>query len=88
MNRFRLKACGRCGGDLAQDEGDWICLQCGTYYYVGLYPSANFGPAKWLRQPPDEKAARAARPEPAAFPLSAPVFGWLLGALIAGAGPS
>jgi hypothetical protein len=19
------------------DDGDWICLQCGTYYYVGLY---------------------------------------------------
>ncbi len=20
------------------DDGDWICLQCGTYYYTGLYP--------------------------------------------------
>ena len=19
------------------DEGDWLCLQCGTYYYTGLY---------------------------------------------------
>ncbi len=19
------------------DDGDWICLQCGTYYYVDLY---------------------------------------------------
>ena len=35
--RFRLKGCKKCGGDLALDEGDWICLQCGTYYYVHLY---------------------------------------------------
>ena len=34
---YRLKACRKCGGDLAFDEGDWICLQCGVYYYVGLY---------------------------------------------------
>lgn len=38
MNWFCLKACTKCGGDLAVDEGDWICLQCGTYYYTGLYP--------------------------------------------------
>lgn len=37
MTQFRLKACAKCGGDLALDQGDWICLQCGTYYYVGLY---------------------------------------------------
>ncbi|MYC28883.1 MAG: hypothetical protein F4X65_02180 [Chloroflexi bacterium] len=37
MDYFRLKACGRCGGDLARDDGDWICLQCGAYSYVGLY---------------------------------------------------
>jgi hypothetical protein len=37
MTQFRLKACAKCGGDLALDEGDWICLQCGTYYYIGLY---------------------------------------------------
>jgi hypothetical protein len=24
---------------LALDDGDWICLQCGTYYYTGLYQS-------------------------------------------------
>jgi hypothetical protein len=35
--RFRLKGCKKCGGDLALDDGDWICLQCGTYYYVDLY---------------------------------------------------
>ena len=51
MDYFRLKACGRCGGDLARDDGDWICLQCGAYSYVGLYLqddtplSAGMGPA-------------------------------------------
>ncbi len=37
MNWFCLKACTKCGGDLAVDDGDWLCLQCGTYYYTGLY---------------------------------------------------
>jgi hypothetical protein len=37
LAQFRFKACTKCGGDLAMDDGDWICLQCGTYYYVGLY---------------------------------------------------
>jgi predicted nucleic acid-binding Zn-ribbon protein len=38
MNLYRLRACLKCCGDLAHDDGDWICLQCGTYYYTGLYP--------------------------------------------------
>ncbi len=33
-DRFLLKACVRCGGDLALDDGDWQCLQCGRYYYA------------------------------------------------------
>ena len=37
MNWFRLKTCIKCQGDLAADHGDWLCLQCGTYYYTGLY---------------------------------------------------
>ena len=37
MNWYRLKTCIKCQGDLAADHGDWICLQCGTYYYTGLY---------------------------------------------------
>ena len=28
-----FKACGKCGGDLMADEGDWRCLQCSRYYY-------------------------------------------------------
>jgi hypothetical protein len=39
--RFRLKGCKKCGGDLALDDGDWICLQCGTYYYVHLYDKSG-----------------------------------------------
>ncbi len=29
----QLKSCGKCGGDLVQDTGDWRCWQCGRYYY-------------------------------------------------------
>ena len=36
MRIFRLGACLKCRGDLAYDEGDWLCLQCGVYYYTGL----------------------------------------------------
>ena len=41
MNWFRLKGCAKCGGDLVLDDLDWLCLQCGTYYYTGLYQSKN-----------------------------------------------
>lgn len=43
MNCFKLRSCGKCRGDLALDEGDWLCLQCGTYYYTGLYPGSWVG---------------------------------------------
>ena len=39
---YRLGACLKCHGDLAHDKGDWICLQCGVYYYTGLYDSSRF----------------------------------------------
>ena len=49
--RFHLKGCAKCGGDLVVDELDWLCLQCGTYYYTNLYQrrphgggEAAFGP--------------------------------------------
>lgn len=38
---FLFKGCKKCSGDLASDDGDWICLQCGTYYYVGLYQAGR-----------------------------------------------
>ena len=41
MKIYRLKACGKCGGDLARDSDDWICLQCGSYFYIGLYSGAE-----------------------------------------------
>lgn len=43
MNCFKLGSCGKCRGDLTLDEGDWLCLQCGTYYYTGLYPGSWVG---------------------------------------------
>lgn len=42
MGLFRFKACRKCRGDLVLDEGDWLCLQCGTYYYTGLYRRPGF----------------------------------------------
>ena len=51
MNRFHLKACAKCQGDLVLDEGDWLCLQCGTYYYIGLYRKQS------LFQQPQQRAA-------------------------------
>ena len=41
MTWFRLKGCAKCGGDLILDELDWLCLQCGTYYYTDLYQRKN-----------------------------------------------
>lgn len=43
MNLYRLGVCLKCRGDLAYDYGDWICLQCGAYYYTGLYPGNQSG---------------------------------------------
>ena len=58
MNLYRLGACLKCRGDLAYDHGDWICLQCGTYYYTGLYvenrPETPVAGLFILRQAQDE----------------------------------
>ena len=45
MNIYRLGVCLKCHGDLALDEGDWICLQCGVYYYTGLYSNSAAQPS-------------------------------------------
>jgi hypothetical protein len=50
VNWFKLRSCGKCRGDLALDEGDWLCLQCGTYYYTGLYPGSGARPAPLTHQ--------------------------------------
>ena len=65
MNWFRLKTCIKCQGDLAADQGDWLCLQCGTYYYTGLYqlPSHTGDsvppPDPITSRQPDERSLRA-----------------------------
>ena len=55
MNHYRLKACRRCGGDLVRDETDWICLQCGSYSYVGLYSEPVRPLAMFLESPENSK---------------------------------
>ena len=60
MTQFRLTACAKCGGDLALDEGDWICLQCGTYDYAGLYRHNESQPHQWPKLSlPREKSGSA-----------------------------
>ena len=56
MNNYILKGCRSCGGDLAKDCDDWICLQCGRYSYVGLYsqpesPVRTVSPLSIKRRP-------------------------------------
>jgi len=55
VNCFKLRSCGKCRGDLVLDEGDWLCLQCGTYYYTELYPGS------WARVRPAPLTPRWAR---------------------------
>lgn len=33
---WRFKSCSKCGGDLAQEEDDWRCWQCGRYRFSRL----------------------------------------------------
>ncbi len=57
MNWFRFKACVKYRGDLVPDEEDWLCLQCATYYYTGLYQGttpAKIQPMERI-SPPEEK---------------------------------
>ncbi len=62
MKNYLLKACKKCGGDLARDWGDWICLQCGAYCYVGLYAPD--------RRPGQRPAAAANPPQQPALPAA------------------
>ena len=55
MHNYRLKACRRCGGDLARDEGDWICLQCGSYCYVDLYRDSEMPLSTFVDWSPDSR---------------------------------
>ncbi len=61
VNWFRFKACVKCRGDLVLDHSDWLCLQCGTYYYTGLYQeSSPSGVQPKVDISPDEEKAAAA----------------------------
>ena len=51
MKNYILKGCQRCGGDLARDWGDWICLQCGAYCYIGLYRADSRPPLRPAAMP-------------------------------------
>ncbi len=33
MSIWKFKSCGKCGGDLFAQDGEWGCIQCGRYYY-------------------------------------------------------
>ena len=79
MNLFMLKACIKCRGDLVWDDGDWLCLQCGRYYYTRLYQPGAISDWEWDQDsgPRKEKATvlrpvlhhdcRAVQSEPVAF---------------------
>lgn len=85
VSSYLLKGCKKCGGDLAPDYGDWVCLRCGAYYYVGLYrrreaggelPAAAAG-SDWQAVGPgtDWVGSEPNRlPEKAAVGVSAPVY--------------
>ena len=61
VNWFRFKACVKCRGDLVLDHSDWLCLQCGTYYYTGLYQQSSPSDVEpKVNLPPDEEKAAAA----------------------------
>ncbi|MCH8108390.1 MAG: hypothetical protein IIB30_08565 [Chloroflexi bacterium] len=58
MTWFRFKACVRCLGDLVWDDGDWLCLQCGRYYYTRLHQPEAIPDWQWDQgsEPRKEKA--------------------------------
>jgi hypothetical protein len=84
VNWFRLKACAKCKGDLVLDDGDWLCLQCGTYYYTGLYrnqPQAPHSSEEIIRWPPEN------RPAPRTEKTQAPKVPYLSGLAQSTPGP-
>ena len=36
MPYYLFKACIKCHGDLINDDKDWRCVQCATYYYPSI----------------------------------------------------
>ena len=44
MAVWKFKSCTKCGGDLFAQDGDWGCLQCGSYYYPNVIESLEVPP--------------------------------------------
>ncbi len=60
-----MGACLKCCGDLVYDEGDWLCLQCGVYYYTGLSGDPDLkkdGVLRVGRIRPDPESGSCAEP--------------------------
>ncbi len=87
MDWFRFKACLKCHGDLVFDEGDWLCLQCGTYYYTGLYrrPNRSQPQDHYRPGPPCREKDAALGQLQATFPFPGTSSSTILGALPSGA---
>ena len=62
MDWFLLACCPKCQGDLVLDEGDWRCMQCGTYYY----PTRHANGRRRLGRPPTPDSRPALPPAPSA----------------------
>ena len=62
MDWFLLACCPKCQGDLVLDEGDWRCMQCGTYYY----PTRRRANGRRPGRPPTPDTRPALPPAPPA----------------------
>ena len=62
MDWFLLACCPKCQGDLVLDEGDWRCMQCGTYYY----PTRRRANGRRPGRPPTPDSRPALPPAPSA----------------------
>ena len=59
---MQLRSCGKCRGDLIQEEDEWRCLQCGRYYYPNPPYLSETDPIhgrKQVRRPSGGIAGRA-----------------------------
>jgi hypothetical protein len=63
---MKLRSCGKCRGDLIQDEDEWRCLQCGRYYYPNPPTRSETGAIqipKWEGWPSGGSAERSVNSE-------------------------
>ena len=86
LSWFRFKACRKCQGDLVFDQGDWLCLQCGRYYYTGLnetqpnrQPEARSSPIRLAsnqQTPMGDNGDKKDKTVVSAYPVALPVAGF------------